>query len=141
MLRGTVERYLCDCPSSGRPLFCYNHVSARLRGCVIYRHAAFTVPTPRTDPGCELRNRGWASSGTQKRGAERCGRVFRPWRAYYCTRNGNDVLIDPPLFCWPGRLPDRAGSAMYTRYFTIRQVQQLSVICAREQFKEARNLQ
>lgn len=34
MLRGTVERYLCDCPSSGRPLFCYNHVSVRLRGRV-----------------------------------------------------------------------------------------------------------
>ena len=37
--------------------------------------------TKNTDPGCEPRNRGWASSGTQKRGAERCGRVFRPWRA------------------------------------------------------------
>lgn len=34
VLRGTVERYLCDCPSSGRPLFCYNHVSVRLRGHV-----------------------------------------------------------------------------------------------------------
>jgi len=48
VLRGTVERYLCDCPSSGRPLFCYNHVSARLRGRVIYRRVAFTVSTPRT---------------------------------------------------------------------------------------------
>lgn len=39
VLRGTVERYLCDCLSSGRPLFCYNHVSVRLRGHV-YRHVA-----------------------------------------------------------------------------------------------------
>lgn len=39
VLRGTVERYLCDCLSSGRPLFCYNHVSVRLRGHVC-RHVA-----------------------------------------------------------------------------------------------------
>lgn len=82
VLRGTVERYLCDCLPSGRPLFCYNHVSVRLRGHV-YRHVAprRDGPTPGTDPGCEPRNRGWARVEAQKRGAERCGRVFRPWRA------------------------------------------------------------
>lgn len=114
-LRGTVERYLCDCPSSGRPLFCYNHVSARLRGRrVIYRHAALTVPTPRTPiQDVSLVTGVGPRVGRRSAAPKGAGVCSGLGERYHCTRNGNDVLIDPPLFCWPGRLPGRARPAMF----------------------------
>lgn len=54
----------------------------------------------------------WKRRSAAPKGADACSGLGEP---YHCTRNGNDVLIDPPLFCWPGRLPGRARLATSAR--------------------------
>lgn len=54
----------------------------------------------------------WKRRSAAPKGADGCSGLGEP---YHCTRNGNDVLIDPPLFCWPGRLPDGARLATSAR--------------------------
>jgi len=69
-------------------------------------------PTPRTDPGCELRNQGWARVEAQKCGTKRCGRVFRPWRAVslYSQRkwclNWSAALLLAWEIAWPSEARD-----------------------------------
>lgn len=50
----------------------------------------------------------WKRRSAAPKGADACSGLGEP---NHCTRNGNDVLIDPPLFCWPGRLFDGARLA------------------------------
>lgn len=54
----------------------------------------------------------WKRRSAAPKGADGCSGLGEP---YHCTRNGNDVLIDLPLFCWPGRLPDGARLATSAR--------------------------
>jgi len=54
----------------------------------------------------------WKRRSAAPKGADVCSGLGEP---YHCTRNGNDVLIDPPLFCWPGRLSDGARLARSAR--------------------------
>jgi len=99
VLRGTVERYLCDCLPSGRPLFCYNHVSIRLRGHRISARRAMTDQhrEPIQDVSFVTRvGLEWKRRSAAPKGADACSGLGEP---YHCTRNGNDVLIDLPLFC------------------------------------------
>lgn len=78
--RGTVERYLCDCLSSGCPLFCYNHVSVRFTR--VRTSACVRAP------GCKPRNLGLGSSG-RRSGPRRKVRTRRvpalAARRYHCV--------------------------------------------------------
>lgn len=66
----------------------------------------------------------WKRRSAAPKGADAaCSGLGEP---YHCTRNGNDVLIDPSLFCWPGRLPRpseardvRESFRSSIRYFAI----------------------
>lgn len=54
----------------------------------------------------------WKRRSAAPKGADACSGLGEP---YHCTRNGNDVLIDPPLFCWPGRSRARPSEARDVR--------------------------
>lgn len=87
------------------------YISARRRRSTLTDQHTRNTPT---DPGCESRNRGggvggegvgleWKRRSAMPKGADACSGLG----VSIIVRNGNDVLIDPPIFHWPGRLCSR----------------------------------
>lgn len=87
------------------------YISARRRRSTLTDQHTRNTPT---DPGCEPRNQGggveekrvgpeWKRRSAMPKGADACSGLG----GSIIVRNGNDVLIDPPIFYWPGRLCSR----------------------------------